>query len=226
VLLVHGFGSSFENDWRRNGWVDVLADLGRTVVGRDLLGHAGSAPAGSEGLEEHAFSSAAGLAPVDAIGFSMGGLILLRLAADDPSRFRRLVIMGVGDPVVGLAEPDPARPLPDVLGALDGTATADDPASQVFRRLLAAPRADQGALAAVLRRPQRPLAPDLGRITNPTLLVIGADDFAGPATRLAERLPGASLVVLPRTDHFATPSSMKAMNAALAFLTENQKAAG
>ncbi|WP_433378800.1 alpha/beta fold hydrolase [Actinoplanes sp. CA-142083] len=222
MLLVHGFGSSFANDWRRNGWVDVLADLGRTVVGRDLLGHAGPAPGGYEGLEEHAFSSAAGLVPVDAIGFSMGGLILLRLAADDPSRFRRLVILGVGDTVTGLAEPDPARPLPDVMGTLDGTATAADPASEVFRRLVSAPRADRGALAGVLRRPQRPLTPvDLSRITNPTLLVIGEDDFAGPATRLAERLPDASLVVLPRTDHFATPSSMKAMNAALAFIEQS-----
>jgi pimeloyl-ACP methyl ester carboxylesterase len=159
---------------------------------------------------------------VDAVGFSLGGLILLRLAADDPSRFRRLVILGVGDPVVGLGELDAARPLPDVLGALAGTTAATDPASQVFRRLVAAPRSDPGALTAVLRRPQRPVTPeDIDRITTPTLLAIGEDDFAGPATRLAARLPDAELVRLPRTDHFATPSSMKAMNAALAFLARD-----
>jgi pimeloyl-ACP methyl ester carboxylesterase len=225
VLLVHGFGSSFDNDWRRNGWVDVLADAGRTVVGHDLLGHAG-AGAGSDPesyarLEEHAFEPAAALAPVDAVGFSLGGLILLRLAADDPSRFRRLVILGVGDPVVGLRGPDATRPLPDVMGALAGTTTATDPASAVFRRLVAAPRSDPGALTAVLRRPQRPVVPeDRDRITIPTLLAIGDHDFAGPATRLVERLPDASLVALPGTDHFATPSSLKAMNAALAFIAK------
>jgi pimeloyl-ACP methyl ester carboxylesterase len=240
VLLVHGFGSTFDNDWRRNGWVDVLADLGRTVVGRDLLGHAGTTAESDAGttaesdagttaasdpesyarLEEHAFAPAATLAPVDAVGFSLGGLILLRLAADDPARFRRLVILGVGDPVVGLGGPDATRPLPDVMGALAGSTAATDPASQVFQRLVTRPRSDPGALTAVLRRPQRPVTPDdLDRITVPTLLVIGDDDFAGPATRLAERLPDASLVTLPGIDHFATPSSMKALDAAIEFLS-------
>ncbi|HEY0533486.1 MAG TPA: alpha/beta hydrolase [Actinoplanes sp.] len=224
MLLVHGFGSTFDNDWRRNGWVDVLADLGRTVVGRDLLGHGGTAaasdPESYARLEEHAFAPAATLAPVDAVGFSLGGLILLRLAADDPARFRRLVILGVGDPVVGLGGPDATRPLPDVMGALAGSTAATDPASQVFQRLVTRPRSDPGALTAVLRRPQRPVTPDdLDRITVPTLLVIGDDDFAGPATRLAERLPDASLVTLPGIDHFATPSSMKALDAAIEFLS-------
>jgi pimeloyl-ACP methyl ester carboxylesterase len=223
--MVHGFGSSFENDWRRNGWVDILADLGRTVVGHDLLGHAGSAggadPESYARLEEHAFEPAAAGAPVDAVGFSLGGLILLRLAADDPSRFRRLAILGVGDPVVGLRPPQTGS-LPDVMGALDGTTASTDPASEVFRRLVSSPGSDAQALGAVLRRPQRPLTvDDLHRITSPTLLVIGEDDFAGPATRLARELPRASLMEVPRTDHFATPSSMKAMNAVLAFLARD-----
>ncbi|MEV6924868.1 alpha/beta fold hydrolase [Dactylosporangium sp. NPDC051485] len=222
VLLVHGFGSSFDNDWRRNGWVDVLSDLGRRVVGHDLLGHAegnGDAdPASYAGLEEHAFAPAAALAPVDAVGFSLGGLILLRLAADDPSRFRRIAVLGV----VGLGRPHADRPLPDVMGALDGTTTALDPASGVFRRLVASHHADARALTAVIRRPQRPLTTgDLHRVAVPTLLAIGDDDFAGPATRLAAELPRASLVELPRTDHFATPSSLKAMDAVLRFLASD-----
>ncbi|MER7003665.1 alpha/beta fold hydrolase [Dactylosporangium sp. NPDC000555] len=226
VLLVHGFGSSFDNDWRRNGWVDVLADLGRRVVGHDLLGHAegnhDADPASYAGLEEHAFAPAAALAPVDAVGFSLGGLILLRLAADDPSRFRRIAVLGVGDPVVGLGRPHADRPLPDVIGALDGTTVAPDPASGVFRRLVASHRADTRALTAVIRRPQRPLTTvDLHRVDVPTLLAIGDDDFAGPATRLAAELPRASVVELPRTDHFATPSSLKAMDAVLRFLASD-----
>ncbi|MBW8827332.1 MAG: alpha/beta fold hydrolase, partial [Acidobacteria bacterium] len=43
VLLVHGLASSFELNWREFGWVDLLADAGREVIGVDLLGH-GTAP--------------------------------------------------------------------------------------------------------------------------------------------------------------------------------------
>ena len=39
VLLLHGFAASFDRTWRDNGWVDLLADLGREVVAVDLLGH-------------------------------------------------------------------------------------------------------------------------------------------------------------------------------------------
>ena len=38
-MLVHGFASSFERNWREPGWVDLLGDAGREVIGLDLLGH-------------------------------------------------------------------------------------------------------------------------------------------------------------------------------------------
>ncbi|MER3452650.1 MAG: alpha/beta hydrolase, partial [Acidimicrobiia bacterium] len=44
VLLVHGFGSSFRHGWVEPGWVDLLADAGRPVIGVELPGH-GDAPA-------------------------------------------------------------------------------------------------------------------------------------------------------------------------------------
>ena len=43
VVLVHGFGTSFQLTWVANGWVDLLGDEGREVIGVDLLGH-GTAP--------------------------------------------------------------------------------------------------------------------------------------------------------------------------------------
>ena len=39
VVLVHGFASSFERNWREPGWVDLLEEEGRSVIGVDLLGH-------------------------------------------------------------------------------------------------------------------------------------------------------------------------------------------
>jgi pimeloyl-ACP methyl ester carboxylesterase len=57
-------------------------------------------------------------------------------------------------------------------------------------------------------------------VTCPTLVVLGDNDFAGPADPLVEALPDARLVVLPRTDHFATPKSFKFMEAALGFIED------
>ena len=75
VLLVHGFGSSFEHGWRTAGWIDLLADVGRTVVPVDILGH-GTAdvphdPAAYSHLEQSVVDALPD-EPVDVIGFSLG----------------------------------------------------------------------------------------------------------------------------------------------------------
>src|SRR2546423_11070469 len=42
IVLVHGFTSSFDANWRRPGWIDFLLARGRRVVGLDCRGHGGS----------------------------------------------------------------------------------------------------------------------------------------------------------------------------------------
>ena len=39
LLLVHGLASSFEHNWRTTGWVDILGEEGREIIGVDLPGH-------------------------------------------------------------------------------------------------------------------------------------------------------------------------------------------
>ena len=48
-----------------------------------------------------------GREPLDAIGFSAGAQVLLRLAADQPGRFRRLALLGIGGGVLEPADPEP-----------------------------------------------------------------------------------------------------------------------
>ena len=100
VLLVHGFASSAEHNWRHPGWLDLLADCGRETIAIDLPGH-GTAPkpadpAGYQGVEAHVAAAVEGRGPLDAIGFSAGAHVLLRLAADQPGTFRRLALLGIG----------------------------------------------------------------------------------------------------------------------------------
>src|SRR6185369_11598179 len=104
VLLVDGFAPSYEHGWARYGWPDLLADAGREVIGVDLLGHGTAAkphdPAAYADLGESLARARAGYPVVDAIGFSLGAIELLRLAARAPGSFGRLVVMGVGDRVM------------------------------------------------------------------------------------------------------------------------------
>ena len=216
VLLLHGFAASFDRTWRDNGWVDLLADLGREVVAVDLLGHGGSdKPHDPAAYADLGSGVVAALpdGPVDAVGFSLGARVLLGVAAEDPTRFRRLVVAGVGDNLFRDQDPEV------IARAVEGGAGEDDRVGQHFALLADAPGNDPLALAACLRRPDRPLGNDeLGRIDRPVLVVLGDRDFAGPADPLLEALPDARLVTLRNVDHFATPKAMGFLDATLDFL--------
>jgi pimeloyl-ACP methyl ester carboxylesterase len=216
VLLLHGFATSAARTWGENGWIDILGDSGRTVLAPDLLGH-GTAPkphdpAAYAGLRDRV---ADGLPdePVDAIGFSLGARTLVELAIDRPGRFRRLVLSGVG---ANLFRSDGTDV---IVRALRGEGDGSNPVARYFAGLAAHPDADPVALAALMEAGGRRLAPDdLAVVTCPTLVALGDADFAGPPDPLVDALPDARLVVLPRTDHFATPKSFRFMDAALGFL--------
>ena len=217
VLLVHGFASSAEHNWRRPGWLDLLAEAGRETIAVDLLGHGRAPrpafPAGYEAVEAHVAAAIGDREPVDAIGFSAGAQVLLRLAADQPGRFRRLALLGIGARALERGDPEP------IIAALEGNPDPENVHGMVFRRLAEGPGNDRAALIAFLRRPQRPpSAAELARITGPVLVVLGDQDPAGPGDGLVAALPGARLVTLRGVDHFGTPSDVRCMQAVLDFL--------
>jgi pimeloyl-ACP methyl ester carboxylesterase len=220
VLLVHGFASSAEHNWRHPGWLDLLADCGRETIAVDLPGH-GTAPkpadpASYQKVEAHVAAAVEGREPVDAIGFSAGAHVLLRLAADQPGTFRRLALLGIGRGVLEPADPEP------IVAALTGEPDPENVTGMVFRRLADGLGNDRAALIAFLRRPQRPLTPaDLARVTAQVLVVLGDQDPAGTLTRgdgLVAALPDARLVTLRGVDHFGTPADVRCMQAVLGFL--------
>lgn len=219
VVLVHGLGTSARRTWQETGWVDLLTDTGRLVVAPDLLGHGVADkpddPAAYGALEDHLLASFPE-GPVAAVGFSLGASLLLRLASREPTRFVRLVVAGVGDNLFRQDE------RPELLAEMiESTEVPDHPVARFFHQLADEPDVDRRALVALLRRPAAdpPLRPeDLGTIRCPVLVVLGDQDFAGPAAPLVDALPNATLVTLRNTDHFATPKSFAFLDAALRFL--------
>ena len=219
VLLVHGFGTSFELTWVANGWVDLLTDEGREVIGVDLLGH-GEAPKPTDpeaydDLGQRVRDALPAEGPVDAIGFSLGAKTVLQVAAESPHRFRSLVVSGVG---ANLFRSTDHRVIVDAVRTGDDQ---DNPALRYFAGLADLPGNDRDALAACMEHDSGPLDPNaLARLDMPVLVVLGDADFAGPADPLVDALPNPTFVPLPRTDHAKTPKSFGFIDAALEFLRQ------
>ena len=218
VVLVHGWGGSFQTTWQNNGFAELLKDAGRDVIGVDLLGH-GTAPKPHEPAAYADLTTRVVEAlpdgPVDAIGFSLGAITLLRLAMREPAHFNRLVLAGVGRSIFDADDSRTRR----IIAALEGHGDPDDNLSRMFVQYANQTGNDVLALIAVLRRPSVPLVPKmLATVTCSTLVVIGDRDFAGPGEPLVEALPNAALHTLPNVDHFATPEAYGFIDAALMFL--------
>ncbi len=218
-MLVHGWGGSFTSTWQRSGFTALLADAGRPVIGVDLLGH-GTAPKPHH-PEDYADLTLRVLEalpdrPIDAVGFSLGAMTLLLAAIDQPGRFRRLVLAGIGRNVFERDDEATQR----IIDAVEGRGGADDNHARLFSQYASQVDNDPVALAAVLRRTSSQAITDamLAGVACPVLVAVGDQDFVLPADRLVEALPDATLKILRRTDHFATPESFDFIDAALEFL--------
>ena len=222
VVLVHGWAGSFSETWQSTGMDALLQDGGREVVGIDLLGH-GDAPKPHDPeayarLDTWLLERLAGEAPVvDAVGFSLGAMTVLGALLEQPSRFGRVVLAGIGNGMLEERGPDDGK---KIVAALEGTGDASDPSAQIFANYANAPGKDKDALTAIMKRP-RSAPPDrsaLAAVPNEVLVVIGEKDFTFPADELASSFPNGRLVILKNTDHFATPESFAFIDAVLEFL--------
>ncbi len=217
VVLVHGLGMSSRSMLR------ALRRLGRhgRVLAPDLPGYGntrggGRVVAAAELADAlAAWLAALGLDDVVLVGHSLGAQVVCEVAARDPGRVRKLVLVG--------PTRDPGAP----------TVTG-----QVLRLVADAPREHPGLMAvAALDYPRagplrmlrvqahtlrHPIEVPAGRVPVPTLVLRGSRDPVSSqewCTRLAALLPDGRLAVVPRAPHgvpFSRPDGFAA--AVLAFL--------
>jgi 3-oxoadipate enol-lactonase len=228
VVLAGSLGSTVEM-WRPQ----LPALVGRfRVVRVDLRGHGGS-PAtdgpytmASLADDARALLDDLGLPRVHWCGLSLGAMVGMQLASEDPERIDRLVLC-----CTSAYFPDPA-PWHERIAAVSSGGTASIASTVVERwftpewaaahpetvaeaRAMVAGTSDEGyrgccaALAVWDHRDRLPA------ITAPTLVVAGADDLATPvdphARTLADGIPGARLEIVPGA-HLATIESAAAVN--------------
>ena len=234
VLLVHGWGGAFSTTRQRSGFTALLTDAGKHVIGVDLLGH-GEAPKPHDpelytDLTERVFDAIDAESPdepVEAVGFSLGALTLLRAAIARPERFSRIVFAGIGQNVIERDHAGATRiveGLEQVIAAEDSHTAPDldemDQIARLFVQYAQQPGNDIRALAAVIRQPAtgdfEPV--DLATITCPVLVVVGDLDFAHPGDKLASLFPAGRCETLKNVDHFATPEAFGFFDATLEFL--------
>ena len=224
VVLVHGWGGSFESTWQRSGFTALLEDAGLDVIGIDLLGH-GTAPKPHDpeayaDLTERIVDALPDR-PVDAIGFSLGAMTLLRLAIAQPHRFNRIVMAGVGQNIFERDESGTAA----IVAGLETVAAGGDPSTlentvRLFTQYASQPGNDIAALTAVMKRPpSSEITPDgCASVPCPVLVVVGDQDFVYPGDGLAAAFPDGRCETLRNVDHFATTESFGFFDAALEFL--------
>jgi len=207
VLLHHGFVADANLNWVLPGVVAALVDAGRHVVAPDARGHGRSSKPHDPARYGEArmardlrmlvdiLGAAGGADEFDLVGYSMGAIVSLIIAIDEP-RLRRLALGGVGAGVVELGGVD-TRVLDNakLVAALlaDDPATITDAESAGFRAFADMIGGDRLALAAQGQVVHAEPIP-LDRIAVPTLVLAGnADPLAARPEVLADAIPGAHL---------------------------------
>ncbi len=165
-----------------------------------------------------------GVGPVHYVGLSMGGFVGQRIGARRGDLLRTLTLLDTSpdrEPLRSAIEDIAMAAIYRAggIGLLRGpvekimfgpTFRADASARPVidefFQRVERTGRAGlRRAIVAVATR--KPVHAELDRITVPTLVVTGADDKPTPpakARRIAERVPGARLEIVPDCGHSST----------------------
>lgn len=206
VLLHHGFVSTAERGWVRTGVAAALVAAGRHVVAHDARGHGESdkphdpARYGEQRMARDLsqLADALQLSSFDLVGFSMGAVVALHVAAEG-TRVRRLVVSGIGS---GVVHPEAIEVRAVRRAALAEAMVTFDVGSLptellVFRRGADTQGADRLALAAHARR-EVDEGVELARVLAPTLVLAGGSDvFAAEPDVLAAALPAGELQVVP-----------------------------
>jgi 3-oxoadipate enol-lactonase len=205
-----------------------VADQKYHVFRPDFRGQGSSAPATTEVVEMdtladdiEAFMDTLELTQVDAVVQSMGGDVILRLAARRPELFRTLVLLGTsarGEPadqrafVEGFLSAASesgfvGEHLETLLAIMFGESTRHDPAKAAMvgywrSRMQALPLALWPAMRGVVSRSS--VVDSLPLIQVPSLVISGAEDRVRPgewADEMAHGLARVKHVRLPRVGH-------------------------
>ncbi|MBS0470630.1 MAG: alpha/beta hydrolase [Proteobacteria bacterium] len=211
MILVHGFTSNRNENWRRLGWYGALERRRMRVIGLDARGHGESAkphdPAayGRDAMAGDVLNlmDHLGIERAHLLGFSMGSRLALAAALKAPKRIATLTVGGIGEKLFELRSFS-GNPMAEAMEAAD-IESIKEPMLKSFRQFADDQGEDRLALAALTRAVDAPFSKDeLGKLNVPVLVVAGArDELAGDPQPLADVFPNGRAVRVPGVDHFS-----------------------
>jgi pimeloyl-ACP methyl ester carboxylesterase len=224
VIFIHGSGES-GSVWQP--LMRLLPEL--DALAYDLPGHgARVAEPGPERMSVGDYAedvyrtlTARGIDGGVVVGHSLGGAVALRLALDHPDFARRIALVGSGARLrVAPSSLEAAREAgPAGSPALTELGFTDEHAQQARDLFAARPPTAPGILYRDLAACDAfDVMPELARIAQPTLLIVGESDRMTPvkySAFLRDRLPGAQMVVIPNAGHYVQVEQPERVAAAL-----------
>jgi pimeloyl-ACP methyl ester carboxylesterase len=213
VLLLHGGLSSRLSWFSQIPWI---VDSGRRVVLPDTRGH------GNSGLDDGELSyrllaadaikilDSLSIKQVDVVGWSDGGNTALLLGLDWPQRVRRIVAISANFSPAGLTQEAQKETFEQSSGVV-----------YWLRRWWTGAGARLRELEARIKRLWRTrpnLQPaDLGKITTPTLVIVGESDIVSVshARQMSEQLANGFLAIIPG-GHFTPITHARRVNRLIA----------
>jgi pimeloyl-ACP methyl ester carboxylesterase len=238
VVLLHGFAVNADLNWRLLGITAALV-RGFRVIALDLRGHGLSDKPhdpgryGMEMLEDiPRLLDHLGIERAHVVGYSLGGIITLKLAATHPERLLSAAVLGAGwetpvdSPLLeamealvqALKQGRGIRPLAAHLGpGRERPGIMHTLLVWFMTRFVN----DGLALAAMIRALPKLAVDeaDLGRIPVPVLSIVGERDPLRPeADALEGRIPDLTRVLIRGADHIRTLWRREFRTALIAFL--------
>lgn len=208
VVLVHGFTGTLERAWISTG---ILPDLARDhrVIAFDPRAYDELA------LDVIRLMDHAGMARAHVVGYSLGGIIVIKLLTTHPERFASAVLGGAAYRRARSAEADhaadaAAREIEAGIyrALIVSTAPTDEPPpglDTIMRRSGEISReSDLRAHAALMRARRALLVGDaeVAALRVPALAVVGSADPALPRVEaMRKRWPGLEVEVVPGAAH-------------------------
>jgi len=205
LVLLHGGLHTIELSFAR-----MLPQLAKTrkVVAIELQGHGHTADTDREFTPEHLADDVVGvldelgIARADFFGFSLGGIVSLRVAMRHPERAGRVAVAGTHFHANGYR--------PGIFDMTSDLLPSEEDFQAMYDAYVAvAPDPEHfeafAAKASELVEKLAWPAEDLGTVRSPVLIIIGDRDFVRVehAAQMQEHIPDARLAVLPNTTHMS-----------------------
>jgi pimeloyl-ACP methyl ester carboxylesterase len=240
VIMIHGFASSLEGNWKQANWVKVLKDDYRLIL-LDCRGHGKSDKPHDESFYGQKMSEDViklmehlSIEKANFLGYSMGAYLTFRLLLREPSLFISAILGGF---VINIMQDEKERSSyrESIIRRVEAFRAESidevkDPRVRAFRRFAELRGNDLKALAAVnagglKERSEMVESPiqlkeALKKINTPVMTVVASNELLqGDKTLIAQLVPDACHFQIQGKDHLTVVPDPKFHMVVKAFLS-------